>query len=200
MTRPLVLLAPGAGAGSGSPWMQRWRERLASFADVTAFDYPYRLAGRRSPDKPATLIAAHRAALEKMRQLLPAQPVVLAGKSMGSRIGCHVALEEPVAALVCFGYPLKGAGPKGALRDTVLLELRRPILFVQGTRDPLCPLDVLESVRQRMKAPNELHVVAGGNHSLEVSKTELKRSGRTQADVDAATLAVVQRFVLRVTA
>lgn len=199
MTRPLVLLAPGAGAGSDSPWMQGWRKRLATFADVTAFDYPYRLAGRRSPDKPATLVAAHRAALEELRRRRSTRPVVLAGKSMGSRIGCHVALEEPVAALVCFGYPLKGMGPKGALRDAVLIELRRPILFVQGTRDPLCPLDVLESVRRRMKAPNELHVVEGGNHSLEVSKTELKRSGKTQADVDAATLAVVQRFVSRVT-
>jgi uncharacterized protein len=193
----MILLAPGAGAGSTSPWMQRWRERFAAFADVTAFDYPYRLAGRRSPDKPATLIAAHRAALDKARQGHAAQPVVLAGKSMGSRIGCHVALEEPVAALVCLGYPLKGAGPKGALRDAVLLELSRPILFAQGTRDPLCPLDVLEQVRRRMKAPSELHVVEGGNHSLEVSKTELKRSGQTQADVDAATLAVIQRFVAR---
>lgn len=176
--------------------MQRWRERLATFANVTAFDYPYKLAGRRSPDKPATLIAAHRAALQQARRA-HAGPVVLAGKSMGSRIGCHVALEEPVDALVCLGYPLKAAGKTGALRDAVLLELKRPILFVQGSRDPLCPLDTLEDVRRRMKAPNQLHVVQGGNHSLEVSKTELRRSGETQADVDAATLTVIQRFLSR---
>ncbi len=80
--------------------------------------------------------------------------MVLAGKSMGSRMGCHVSLEEPVVCLVCFGYPLRAAG-SGKLRDAVLLELSTPILFVQGTRDELCPLDDLEKVRARMNAANE---------------------------------------------
>ena len=64
------------------------------------------------------------------------QPVVLAGKSMGSRVGCHVSISEnsvPLKALICFGYPLKGGN--GSIRDQVLLDLKTPILFIQGTRD-----------------------------------------------------------------
>src|SRR5919198_1348059 len=110
-------------------------------------------------------------------------PVVLAGKSMGSRVGCHVALEDPVAALVCLGYPLRGA--RGELRSEVLLALRTPVLFVQGSRDPLCPLDALEDVRRRMAATSALHVVEGGNHSLEVGVRELRARGETQESVDA---------------
>ena len=69
---------------------------------------------------------------------------------MGGRVGCHVALVDPVQAVICFGYPLCGAGDRTKLRDQVLLELKVPILFVQGTRDPLCPLELLEDVRKRM--------------------------------------------------
>ncbi len=110
--------------------------------------------------------------------------VVLAGKSMGGRVGCHVALKEPVAALICFGYPLCGAGDRAKLRDKVLLDLRTPILFVQGARDALCPLDLLADVRKKMIAPSQLHVVSGGDHSLVVSKAELKARGLSQAGVD----------------
>ena len=86
---------------------------------------------------------------------------------MGSRIGCHLANQEAVTGLVCLGYPLVAAGT-GAVRDEVLLALSTPILFVQGTRDPLGPLDQLASVRSKMRSRNELHVVEGGNHSLEI--------------------------------
>jgi predicted alpha/beta-hydrolase family hydrolase len=114
---------------------------------------------------------------------------------MGSRIGCHLSLEEKVSALVCLGYPLCGGGDPAKLRDKVLRELRAPILFVQGTRDALCPLDLLESVRREMSAVNELHVVEGGDHSLAVSKTQLKTTGQTQRDVDERILVVIRRFV-----
>src|SRR5690606_30418526 len=137
--RPLILLAPGAGAPSSSPWMQALAQRLAAAFDVVPFDYPYMRAGRKRPDPLPTLIAAHREALGSARRGRTG-PVFLVGKSMGGRVGCHVALEAEVTGLVCLGYPLKGAGPKASLRDEVLIRLRTPILFIQGTRDPLCPL------------------------------------------------------------
>jgi uncharacterized protein len=190
--RPLVLFAPGAGAPSTSPWMRAWAARLETIGEVEAFDYHYQKAGRKSPDRPAVLLAAHRAALEEARARHPG-PVVLAGKSMGSRIGCHLSLEVPVQALVCLGYPLLGAG--GSVRDEVLLALRTPILFVQGSRDPLSSLDRLEEVRGRMKAPSALHVVEGGDHSLVASKRALAAAGETQEAVDARVLAAVQHFL-----
>jgi uncharacterized protein len=190
---PQILFAHGAGASSASSWMQSWKARLAAVGAVTTFDYPYMAAGKKRPDLLPALIASHREALEPLRAA-GAGPLLLAGKSMGSRVGCHLSLEEPVAGLICFGYPLRAAG-SGKLRDAVLLELTTPILFLSGTRDELCPLDELERVRRAMKAPNELVVVAGGDHSLQVRKTELARQGKTQADVDASLLEAIARFV-----
>jgi predicted alpha/beta-hydrolase family hydrolase len=172
--------------------MVAWRERLATIGDVVAFDYPYMRAGRKTPDKLPALIAAHRAALADARGRA-AGPITLIGKSMGGRVGCHVALEEAVAGVVCLGYPLQ-SGATGAIRDEVLVALRTPILFVQGSRDALCPLPRLEEVRTRMTAPSTLLVVEGGNHSLEVSAGPRKASGTTQADADARVLAAIRQF------
>jgi predicted alpha/beta-hydrolase family hydrolase len=190
--RPLLLLAPGAGAPSSSPWMVRWTARLAALGDVVPLDYPYAREGRRRPDRLTVLVAAHRAALAAARAGRRG-PIVLAGKSMGGRIGCHVALEDRVDALVCLGYPLRGAS--GALRDEVLLALRTPVIFVQGTRDPLCPLDALEDVRRRMAAPSALHVVPEGDHGLVLRARALAAQGTTQDEVDARALAAIAAFL-----
>ena len=189
---PSFLFAHGAGAPSSSSWMAAWRDRLATLGDVTAFDYPYMRAGRKTPDKLPALIAAHREALAGVRARATG-PIFLIGKSMGGRVGCHVALEEQVPASSVFGYPL--ASPSGAVRDEVLVALRTPILFVQGTRDALCPLDRLAEVRARMTAPNSLLIVEGGNHSLEVSAGQRKTSGETQGDSDARVLEAIRSFV-----
>src|SRR5262245_3023365 len=177
--------------------MQGWARRLSTLGWVVTLDYPYMVEGRRRPDPQPKLIEAHEQALVAARKAEPEKSVVLVGKSMGSRIGCHVALKERVSALVCFGYPLKGAGARAPLRDQVLVELETPILFCQGTRDALCPLDLLEQVRARMRAPHELHVVEGGDHSLVVSKSELAKAGAQQEDVDRRTLLAVTGFVER---
>ena len=195
-SQPLFLFAPGAGASSSHPWMRAWTERLGAIGTVRTFDYDYMREGRRRPDPPPLLIAAHRQALRDARKE-EMQTVFLIGKSMGGRIGCHVALEESVTGLVCLGYPLCGAGDPKRLRDKVLRDLRTPILFVQGTRDPLCPLDLLENVRSEMTAPNFLHVVEGGDHSLQVTKTQLKNAGETQEDVDERALNAIAQFAGR---
>jgi uncharacterized protein len=191
--RPVLLFAPGAGAPSTSAWMERWARRLSAVGDVVRFDYPYVKAGRRSPDKLPALVAAHRAALAEARAGRPGRPAVLAGKSMGGRVGCHAALEEEVAGVVCLGYPL--VGQRGDVRSEVLLALRVPALFVQGSRDPLCPLDRLEEVRARMAAPATLHVVEGGNHSLEVGAKALAARGETQEDAERRALEAIAAFV-----
>ena len=165
MSEPFFLFAPGAGAPSSHPWMQRWKEHLSQIGRVETFDYPYMNEGRKRPDPLPVLIAAHREALAHARREA-SEPVILIGKSMGGRVGCHVALEEEVAGMICLGYPLCGAGDRTKMRDQVLRQLRTPILFVQGTRDPLCPLDLLKDVRAAMEAPSTLHVVDGGDHSL----------------------------------
>lgn len=190
---PVVVLATGAGQPQSAPWMSGWAERLAAVGPVFRFDYGYLAAGRKRPDRPEVSIATHRAAVAEARAAHPGRPVVLVGKSMGGRLGCHVALEEPVRAVVCLGYPL--LSPSGARRDEVLLQLRAPALFVQGTRDDKAPLDDLRAVLARRSARSELHVVESGDHSLLATKVQLKTTGQTQGDVDHHILLAIQAFL-----
>jgi hypothetical protein len=176
--------------------MQRWAELLGTLGAVELLDYAYMRERRKRPDPLPILIAAHRAALDEAQRKHNA-PAVLIGKSMGGRIGCHVSLASPVAAVVCLGYPLCGGGDPTKLRDKVLREMTAPVLFVQGTRDALCPLDLLAQVRSEMRAPNELHVVEEGDHSLVVTKRQLVTQGETQDDVDQRILRVLGEFVAR---
>ena len=194
MPRPCFLFAPGAGAPSTHSWMKKWRHYLECIGEVALFDYDYMREGRKRPDPPAQLIAAHRSALAEAREK-SSGPIFLIGKSMGGRIGCHLALEEKVAGLICLGYPLCGGGDRMKLRDAVLRELQTPILFVQGTRDLLCPLDLLEEVRSQMKVPNFLHLVEDGDHSLRLTKRRLQVGGETQDSVDQGILAAIRQFV-----
>ncbi len=204
MNRHLILFAPGAGAPSSHPWMQNWKRRLSEIGEVETFDYDYMRDERKRPDRLPQLIATHRAALGTFvnresrsvnREESSTPRVLLIGKSMGGRIGCHVSLEEKVTGLVCFGYPLCAMGDRTKLRDEILRALTTPILFVQGTRDPLCPLDLLERVRKEMKAPNLLHVVEGGDHSLRVPKRQLQAIGETQEEVDQRIFGAVVGFI-----
>ena len=193
--RPLFLFAPGAGAPSSHPWMQGWKKRLSEIGEVETFDYDYMREGRKRLDPLPQLIAAHRKALNRARERYRPERTILVGKSMGGRVGCHVSLEEKVDRLICLGYPLCAMSDRAKLRDQVLRALNTPVLFIQGSRDPLCPLDLLERVRAEMEAPNFLHVVEGGDHSLRLSKRQLQTSSQTQEDVDLRVFQSIAEFI-----
>jgi predicted alpha/beta-hydrolase family hydrolase len=178
--------------------MQNWNRRLAQIGEVILFDYPYFTAGRRRPDPLPRLIEAHRDVVVRARGQTDG-PLVLVGKSMGGRVGCHVAALEKVDALVCLGYPLCAAGDPTRLRDKVLRALSAPVLFVQGTRDPLCPLELLESVRRKMTTRTALHIVENGDHSLLVGKRQLQAQALTQDTIDQEIAAQISNFVRETT-
>ena len=98
---------------------------------------------------------------------------MLAGKSMGGRMGSHVAADgEAVAGLVFYGYPLVGVGKTEPRDVSHLADVGAPMLFVQGTRDRMAPLDLIKPVVESLDA--SIHVVEDGDHSFRV----LKRTGR----------------------
>lgn len=173
--------------------MQRWKERLSILGDVATFDYDYMRSGRKRPDPLPQLIDAHHAALLEARANHSGK-IVLIGKSMGGRVGCHLSLEEKIDKLICLGFPLCAMGDRTKMRDEILRKLTTPLLFVQGTRDPLCPLDLLESVRKQMIVPNELHIVEGGDHSLLVRKKDL--ANQSQDDVDLRVQSAIANFIV----
>ena len=186
----VVILAPGAGAGSGHPFMETVAGGLAAASlRVCRFDFPYMRAGRRAPDQQPVLEAAYRDAVDEVRAIAAPRKLVLGGKSMGGRIASHVvAGGAPADGLVFLGYPLHPPGRPERLRAAHLEDIATPMLFVEGTRDPFCPLDTLESVRTSLQAPTEVAVIEDGDHSFKVRKA----SGRdTAAALTEAVDAVV---------
>ena len=72
--------------------------------------------------------------------------------------------------LIFLGYPLHPAGDKEKLRDSHLYRIQSPMLFFAGTRDSLCDMEKLRGVLQKLKAPWQLFVMRGGDHSFHVPK------------------------------
>lgn len=198
-TKPVVIFAHGAGAPSSSDWMIRWKELLSEAlhaVEVVTFDYPYISGGKRkAPPKAEKLIESHSEIVKTAASKYPNHPVILVGKSMGSRVSCMVSNEKFVgaSAVVCLGYPLKGIN--GVVRDETLLKLKVPVMFVQGSKDGLCPLEKLENVRENMKCHNELHVIEGGDHSFKIGKKHLQLKGSTQDEAEIEAVQAIAAFV-----
>ncbi|MGB9357478.1 MAG: alpha/beta family hydrolase [Acidimicrobiia bacterium] len=179
-----VLLAHGAGAGQDHPWMVAVREGLASRGlFVMSFDYRYTEAGRRAPDRLPTLLTVHRAAADALAE--ECDRVVIAGKSMGGRVGSHLVGDEgwPAAAVVYFGYPLVPMGT-GDPRPTEHLEaIEVPQLFFAGTRDRLSPPELIGPIAERVP-DGTFVIVDDGDHSFKM----LKRSPRTTEEALGAVI------------
>ena len=166
----VLVLGHGAGGSSSSDFMERFATGLASDAlRVCRFDFAYMAAGRKAPDRQPILVQTFREVADAARG--EASKILFGGKSMGGRIGSHVAAEGyAVDGLVFLGYPLHPPGRPDRIRDAHLHDISAPMLFVEGTRDPFCPLDTLERVRRDLTADTEVVVVDGGDHSLKVRK------------------------------
>jgi predicted alpha/beta-hydrolase family hydrolase len=165
-----VLLAHGAGAGQDHEFMVTLRNALAAGGlTVMTFNYAYTEAGRKAPDKAAKLLDVHRAAADRLRAYC--DNVVLGGKSMGGRVGSHLAGDEgwPAAALVYYGYPLVPLGKQEPRDTTHLTRITVPQLFFAGTRDRLSPPAMIEPLARKLPKA-EVHVVEGGDHSFKVPK------------------------------
>ncbi|KAB1215473.1 KAT8 regulatory NSL complex subunit 3 [Morella rubra] len=201
---PVVVFAHGAGAPSSSDWMIRWKDMLGkalNAVEVVTFDYPYISGGKRkAPPKAEKLVEFHSDIVKKTVAKYPGHPLILAGKSMGSRVSCMIACNENISAsaIVCLGYPLKGMN--GALRDQTLLQVTVPIMFVQGSKDTLCPVEKLEAVRKKMKSLIGLHVIDGGDHSFKIAKKHLQTKGSTQDEAEDLAVQAIAAFVSRLIA
>jgi uncharacterized protein len=122
--------------------------------------------------------------------------LVIGGKSLGGRIASQVAAAgaPDVEGLVFLGYPLHPPGRADQLRAKHLPYITVPMLFVQGSRDAFGLPGELRAIIKELKAPADLCVVEGGDHSFKV----LKRAGVTQEDAYKAVLDQIE-FWLRQT-
>jgi predicted alpha/beta-hydrolase family hydrolase len=195
---PVVLvLAHGAGADMHSDFMSFVADGVAAEGFcVCRFNFPYAEAGRRSPDKQAVLEATWRAAIERIGGIAAERPVVVGGKSVGGRIASHVvAAGEPAAGLVFLGYPLHPPGKPERIRAEHLGHIKVPMLFVEGTRDPFCPLETLEGVVASLDADVLVESIPDGDHSFRVRSASGRSTRQSWAEVTSAVARWLGRFV-----
>ncbi len=185
-----MLLAPGAGSSSTHPALVAVEQAVAPLA-VRRMDFPYRLAGRRAPDRAPVLLAALRAAAEALAADVgaPTSRLVLGGRSMGGRMCSMLAAGGPdsgealpVAGLVLISYPLHPPGRPDKLRTEHLPRLGVPCLFLHGTKDAFGTPEELAAHSAVIPGPVTHVWIEGGTH-------ELKRSDARVAEETAAWLA-----------
>ena len=195
--RVAVVLAHGAGADMTNAFLSAVHEGLAARgALVLKFNFAYTETGRRVPDPPARLVATFRAAVAWLDAQPAARglPRILGGKSLGGRIASHLAAEgDAVDGLLFLGYPLHPPGRPGQLRDAHLAAITAPMLFVQGTRDPLCDLSLLAPVLERLGRRATLAVIEDGDHSFHVRKS----SGRDDRAATEEVIAAASQWLAR---
>ena len=165
-----LLLAPGAGAGSDQPALVAVDCAVSALGlTVERMDFPYRLAGRRSPDRPSVLEGAAREHAEALAARLGVgtERLVLGGRSMGGRICSQVvAAGLPAAGLALISYPLHPPGRPDRLRTEHLPGLTVPCLFVSGTRDAFGSPDELTAATSVIRGPVTHLWIDGGDHGL----------------------------------
>lgn len=181
--RSLLVLAHGAGAGMDHPFMATVAEGLfVRGVGTLRYQFPYMEAGRKRTDTPSVACATVRSAVVRASSLGPDLPLFAGGKSFGGRMTSTAAAGERLGAargIVFLGFPLHAPGRVAGKRGDHLRDVDVPMLFLQGTRDPLAELGAIRMLCRRVGRRATLHVVEGGDHSFQV----LKRSGRTGDEV-----------------
>jgi predicted alpha/beta-hydrolase family hydrolase len=182
------LLAHGAGTNQDHPRMVGLRDALAREGlTVATFNYPYSEAGRRRPDSQATLLACHRAAASALRARAGSR-LFLGGRSMGGRMGTYLAADgEPCAGVVLFAYPLHPPGRPEKLRADHLSSISAPMLFVQGTRDALCRMELLERHLRSLEGAR-IELIDGADHSFRLP-------GVSPADMDTRLATIAAAWI-----
>jgi predicted alpha/beta-hydrolase family hydrolase len=199
-----LILGHGAGAGQSSPFMVAFADALSLLGlDVVTFNFLYTEQRRKLPDRRPALEACYNAVINAARGEIATagEHLFIGGKSMGGRIATHVAAADgtlPLAGLVLLGYPLHPPGRPDQRRDAHLVDVRRPMLIVQGSRDAFGTPAELEPVISRLSSAATLHVVQGGDHSFKVAKAGQRGQAAVHADVQQ-TIAAWVRHVTRAT-
>jgi uncharacterized protein len=193
--RACFVLAHGAGAGMTHPFLASIAAGLAARGVATLrYQFPYMERGAKRPDAPAVAQAAVRSAVAEAARLLPRLPLFAGGKSFGGRMSSQAQVQSPipgVRGLAFLGFPLHPPGKASEERGKHLLELRIPMLFLQGSRDDFADMELLRPLVERLGARATLEVFADADHSFHVPA----RSGRKDPQVREELIAALARWI-----
>jgi predicted alpha/beta-hydrolase family hydrolase len=192
------VLAHGAGAGMEHPSMVTIAAELAARSVATLrFQFPYMERRTRRPDPPSICHATVRAAVAEAARLAPTLALIAGGRSFGGRMTSQAQAIEPlpgVKGLAFIGFPLHPAGKPSAERAEHLRDVKIPMLFLQGTRDELAKLELLQSLIDRLGALATLKLLQDADHSFHVPA----RTGRKDAEVRAEMLDALATWIAQV--
>ena len=158
-----VLLAHGAGTNQDHPSIVSLRNGLAAGdLQVLTFNYPYTERGAKRPDRAERLLECHRSVATHFAG--ECSDLVLAGRSMGGRMGSYLVADGFAAtALVFYAYPLHPAGKPEKLRIEQFGDIAIPMLFLQGTKDALSKMDLFEQHIEPLPNAN-IELLEGAGH------------------------------------
>ena len=197
-SRVSIAIAHGAGSDISDPLMEYLHRELTERRFLTLlFNFPFAEAKKRRPDPIQVLRLTYRAAIAALSRDPTAAPahLFLAGAGLGGQIAAEIAGSRVrIAGLFLLGYPLHPPGKPEAVKAEGLFRVVSPALFLQGTRDRRCDLDVLRHTLARVGAPTNLHVCQDADHQFKV----LKKSGRTRDEVNEELLGVIDGWIQKV--
>lgn len=189
------VLAHGAGAGMEHPSMTAIATELATRSVATLrFQFPYMERRSRRPDPPSVCHATVRAAVAEAARLAPKLALIAGGRSFGGRMTSQAQAIKPlpgVQGLAFLGFPLHASGKPSIERAEHLREVKIPMLFLQGTRDELAQLDLLQPLIDRLGARATLKLLQDADHSFHVPA----RTGRKDAEVRAEMLDALATWI-----
>ena len=148
------------------------------------FQFPYMEAGAKRPDVPRVAHAAVRAAVTEAGLRLGALPLFAGGKSFGGRMTSQAQALQPlpgVRGLVFVGFPLHPAGKPSDERADHLFDVRLPMLFLQGTRDELAALDLLQPLVDKIGKQATLALFNDADHAFHVRVSSGTNDAQTMA-------------------
>jgi uncharacterized protein len=191
-----LIIAHGAGGPMHTPFIRYFHSELAKRGFLTVkFNFPYMEARRRVPDRREILEESYRTVVDQARNGTPKPTrLFIGGKSMGGRIASQIAANGvDVNGLFFLGYPLHPIGKTDQLRDEHLYRIKKPMLFVSGTRDSFAREDLLETVVSKIGPNAEIHWIQNGDHSFKTPDVK-KGSADTLQEALASLLAWMQRI------
>jgi predicted alpha/beta-hydrolase family hydrolase len=181
--RACFVLAHGAGAGMAHPFMATVADGLTTRGVASLrYQFPDMEQGLKRPDAPKLTQATVRAAVSEASRLVPRLALVAGGKSFGGRMTSQAQAASPlhgVRGLVFLGFPLHAAGRPSDERGKHLFEIALPMLFLQGTRDALADVMLIERLTQKLGPRATLKLFPDADHSFHVPA----RSGRKDAEI-----------------
>src|SRR5690349_15795576 len=171
----IITLAHGAGAGMNHSFMIALANALAEANIATLrFNFPFAENKKGRPDSPAVAHQTIKAAILKAQELFPNLPLFVAGKSFGGRMSSQLLSADPddtVQGLIFYGFPLHQPGNPSIERAEHLKKVKVPMLFLQGTRDALATIDLIEKVSKPLKKAR-LVKLEGADHSFKAGKRD----------------------------